>query len=1193
MVLLCGVSAISAAHDNAVDNLTSDMDDSFLVSNNLNAVGVDESALNAQENDVNDNVVSGVKNSGNLQNLGDSANQENSRVIYVGQNITEDGGNGSYENPYSSLKLACDNVNGEDIVNIYLFNGTYYVGSELKFNTGNLNINALNGEVIIKNEKNTRCKQAIELTSADSNFTMNDIIFDGSGWTIAYTDSAFFTPFYGTANYGTYNNCTFIGSKKSGLVGENQFNAKFLNCIFKDYSTDILFKKDANGKKYFYFENCTFLLNGLTKKFVKNPVDNKNMTLRGIWFGQNDIPSYVLAIDGYASTGGRIIIDMPIEKYAIFSVSENYLGNNLYEIIGKLCWNGTNDTVGGAFAPMTVTLTSASGEIQSNATLENGVFRAVYTCNSSDNLVTATLDYQPINLNFTNVDFQVDAPSIFYGQDQNITITLPQASNATVNVTVNNKTYEVKFNDSTSVTFTVPEVLKEGTYPIEVLLNDNENHIFGFNSTELVISKVSDYDFEVIPSTDVKVGDNVTITIALPDDVDGAVIIKFGNETQTLQANTTMTVTFNNLNATTYPINVTYGGNDKYTSKEAIDSVTVNKADSDLEIEDAVFTYGDVIAIPFNVTNANGVTVIVLNKDDEEVATATSDSSIINLDTLLAGKYTLEATTIVGSNYEWVAKTINLTINKSNSSLDIQDKEFVYAAEAVINAVTENSTGDVIAKLTDENNNEIVVTVSGNDIALPKLNVGKYTLTVTTNVTDNYNDVTKSATITITKTSPSMNVIVKPAENITTIDNVTLTISLPSDATGEVTVKVNGKKTDTISANETITINLNNNAGDYVVDIAYSGNQNYESDMATKEFTISKAETSITAKQIIFEEGNASTIEVTIPDVTSGIVLVDVSGKKFYGDINNGKATVTLDGLSEGNYTANIKFFGDEKYNEATCTADVKVSEAKIITELKEQLEEAQANATSLANDLADANGKVDNLTADLADAQANATSLANDLAVANGKVDNLTTQLIEAEKQIETLSAELIPTTIAVNNLKIKALTNGNIKVTFKANGTVLANKTVNVIINGVVYNGTTGGDGVAKIVVKFASAGTYYATVIFAGDDTYKSSISTSKVVVSKKATKITAPKKKFKAKTKIKKVKITLKSGSKVIKSKKITLKVNGKTYKAKTNSKGVATIKVTKLTKIGTFTYTVKFAGDKAYNAITKKGKMTIK
>lgn len=51
MVLLCSVSAISAASDNAVDNLTSDMDDSILVSNNDNVVGVDDSASVAQEND--------------------------------------------------------------------------------------------------------------------------------------------------------------------------------------------------------------------------------------------------------------------------------------------------------------------------------------------------------------------------------------------------------------------------------------------------------------------------------------------------------------------------------------------------------------------------------------------------------------------------------------------------------------------------------------------------------------------------------------------------------------------------------------------------------------------------------------------------------------------------------------------------------------------------------------------------------------------------------------------------------------------------------------------------------------------------------------------------------------------------------------------------------------------------------------
>ena len=44
--------------------------------------------------------------------------------------------------------------------------------------------------------------------------------------------------------------------------------------------------------------------------------------------------------------------------------------------------------------------------------------------------------------------------------------------------------------------------------------------------------------------------------------------------------------------------------------------------------------------------------------------------------------------------------------------------------------------------------------------------------------------------------------------------------------------------------------------------------------------------------------------------------------------------------------------------------------------------------------------------------------------------------------------------------------------------------------------------------------------------------------------------------------------------------------------KTNKKGQATFKV-KLTKKGTFKYTVKFAGDSQYKAVKKTGKIVIK
>ena len=61
---------------------------------------------------------------------------------------------------------------------------------------------------------------------------------------------------------------------------------------------------------------------------------------------------------------------------------------------------------------------------------------------------------------------------------------------------------------------------------------------------------------------------------------------------------------------------------------------------------------------------------------------------------------------------------------------------------------------------------------------------------------------------------------------------------------------------------------------------------------------------------------------------------------------------------------------------------------------------------------------------------------------------------------------------------------------------------------------------------------------------------------------------------------------------ISGKKISFTVNGKTYTASTNSKGVATVKVS-LNKKGTYSFTVKFAGDDTFAAVSSKAKLTLK
>ena len=167
---------------------------------------------------------------------------------------------------------------------------------------------------------------------------------------------------------------------------------------------------------------------------------------------------------------------------------------------------------------------------------------------------------------------------------------------------------------------------------------------------------------------------------------------------------------------------------------------------------------------------------------------------------------------------------------------------------------------------------------------------------------------------------------------------------------------------------------------------------------------------------------------------------------------------------------------------------------------------------------------------------------------------------------------------------------------VTLKdANGNVLANKMVTVNFIGKTYTKVTDANG--QIIFKLSATllpKTYLTTITFAGDETLINSSVATKVVVKKATVKMAASAKTFKKSLKTKKYSITLKNNlGKVMKNTKVTLKIKGKTFSAYTNSKGVATFKITKLTKKGKYTSYVKYAGSKYYNALNKKVVITLK
>ncbi|MDO5832468.1 MAG: Ig-like domain-containing protein, partial [Methanobrevibacter sp.] len=169
------------------------------------------------------------------------------------------------------------------------------------------------------------------------------------------------------------------------------------------------------------------------------------------------------------------------------------------------------------------------------------------------------------------------------------------------------------------------------------------------------------------------------------------------------------------------------------------------------------------------------------------------------------------------------------------------------------------------------------------------------------------------------------------------------------------------------------------------------------------------------------------------------------------------------------------------------------------------------------------------------------------------------------------------------------------NLVVTLKdGNGNILKSKKVTINVGTISKTLTTNDKGQVSVNIASLVPKTYTAAISFAGDDNYIKSSTTANVIVKKATPKLTAKAKTFKKSVKTKKYIVTLKNNkNKALNKVKLSLTVKGKTYYATTNKYGKATFKITKLTKKGKHTATIKFKGSKYYNAKTAKPKITIK
>lgn len=152
-------------------------------------------------------------------------------------------------------------------------------------------------------------------------------------------------------------------------------------------------------------------------------------------------------------------------------------------------------------------------------------------------------------------------------------------------------------------------------------------------------------------------------------------------------------------------------------------------------------------------------------------------------------------------------------------------------------------------------------------------------------------------------------------ENIDYGYMVNVSVNLPSDTGGNVTLFIAGKNysINNINGSFIYTIPEKLGSGNYIIQASYSGDSNYSSNSSSYNFTIHKVVPEIIINSPSIVVGNQAIISVNTPG--SGKLAVIVNEKEYVVDSSE---TINISNLSNGVYKVFVFYEGDENYTSAT-----------------------------------------------------------------------------------------------------------------------------------------------------------------------------------------------------------------------------------------------------------------------------------
>ena len=762
--------------------------------------------------------------------------------------------------------------------------------------------------------------------------------------------------------------------------------------------------------------------------------------------------------------------------------------------------------------------------------------------------------------------------------------------NGNVIVTVNNKDYSVNIVNGKGTAVGVK--LAAGTYDFTAAWAGNDNYNAVGDSGKFSVAKV-DSIIDVAVS-DIKVGEDAVISVKLLSDATGSVTVTVNGKdyTETV-VNGVANVKVADLKAGTYDVAVKYSGDNNYNAAVATSSFTVSKVDStmDVTVNDIVFG-GDLTVDAVLPDDATGEVVITVNGVDYPVPIVDGKATG-TIGGLAAGDYTVTVKYAGDDKYVGVEITEGVNVAKAQPVLGVVIADVDYGNGFVIEATL---TGVNSAPLSGN----VIVTVAGKEYTVKvtdgkgiatgdKLAAGTYAFAAAWAGDDNYNIVTENGDFKVNKIDSSVAVNVN---NIKVGEELTITVNVPSDATGDVTVSVDGKEYKVAIENGKAVKTISGlKADDYTVTVKYAGDNNYNAAVAASSFTVSKVDSTmdVTVNDIVF--GGDLTVDAVLPDDATGEVVITVNGVDYPVPIVDGKATGTIGGLAAGDYTVTVKYAGDDKYVGVEITEGVNVAKAQpvlgvVIADVDygngfviEATLTGVNNAPLSGNVIVTVAGK--EYIVEVTDGKGIFTGdkLAAGtygFAAAWAGNDNYNAVVENGDFKVNKIDS-----TVAVNADDIKVGEN----VTVTVNVPTDATGDVIIIVDGVDYTVAIENGKAVKTIADL-KANDYTVTVKYSGDNNYNANQNTTEFTVSKISDynmNITVPEFKEGVNSTINVVLPKDATGT-------VTVEIGGKNYTANVTD-GVANVIIPGL-GVGDYNITTTYSGDAKYDLMTKKGNITV-